>query len=354
MTTDTLLAGITAHSVQTSVLRVNVLERSVQNPVATVVFVHGNVSSALFWQPTMLSLPEKVRAIALDLRGFGDTETVPVDATRGLRDFSDDLAAVVQQLGLQHPHLVGWSMGAGVVLQYVLDQPGSAASVTLVAPVSPYGFGGTAGVDGRLLTSDAAGTGGGAANPDFISRLAAGDKTEEAQTSPRTVYQTAYVKPPFVSDRDDLWVHSMLSTATGPENYPGTSESSANWPGFAPGKTGVLNTMSPAYLNLSSLVNVASKPNILWIRGADDVIVSDTSFFDLNYLGQLGVVPGWPGEESAPAQPMVSQTRAVLESYQAAGGHYREEVFAECGHSPQIEYPEKFVQQLTEHIVANS
>ena len=35
----------------------------------------------------------------------------------------------------------GWSMGGGVVMQYALDHP--ALSLTLQAPVSPYGFGGT-------------------------------------------------------------------------------------------------------------------------------------------------------------------------------------------------------------------
>ncbi len=34
---------------------------------------------------------------------------------------------------------------------------------------------------------------------------------------------------------------------------------------------------------------------------------------------------------------MVSQTRAVLERYRAAGGSYREIVYAGVGHSPHIE-----------------
>lgn len=31
----------------------------------------------------------------LDLGGFGDTDLLPVDATRGLRDYSDDLTALI-------------------------------------------------------------------------------------------------------------------------------------------------------------------------------------------------------------------------------------------------------------------
>ena len=100
----------------------------------------------------MLALPSGVRPLAVDLRGFGDTDPAPVDATRGVRDYSDDLLALVQAEGLGGAHIVGWSLGGGVVLQYLLDAPSPPASVTLVDPVSPYGFGGTRGGAGELCS----------------------------------------------------------------------------------------------------------------------------------------------------------------------------------------------------------
>ena len=63
---------------------------------------------------------------------------------------------------------------------------------------------------------------------------------------------------------------------------------------------------------------------MLWVRGADDVIVSDTSLYDFGYLGSLGAVPGWPGPDAWPPQPMVAQTRGLLDRYAASGGRYRE------------------------------
>ncbi|MHB1171893.1 MAG: alpha/beta fold hydrolase [Lacisediminihabitans sp.] len=357
---EPIFSGISARIVGTPRLSASVLEREAvggeesSRPSDTVVFVHGNVSSSLFWQPTMLALPEHVRALAIDLRGFGNSQTLPVDATRGLRDFSDDVASVLEALGVRKAHLVGWSMGGGVVLQYLLDHAEVVSSVILVSPVSPYGFGGTAGADGRRLTDDDAGTGGGGANPDFVARLSAGDRTDDSQTSPRTVYQTSYVKPPFSSEYDELWVESMLTTATGDDNYPGDATGSSHWPGFAPGMHGVLNTMVPRYLNLSGIVDLAVKPPILWVRGLDDVIVSDTSVFDLNYLGQLGVIPGWPGAQIAPPQPMLVQTRAVLDAYRDAGGSYTELALAECAHSPHLEHPKAFVGALTAQLSSST
>ncbi|MEY9954002.1 alpha/beta fold hydrolase [Leifsonia sp. EB34] len=355
--TGTLLPGIVARSIPTSRYTANVLARATDPTVAagadaaadaarTVVFVHGNVSSSLFWQPLMLSLPEGTRAVAVDLRGFGDSETLPVYATRGVRDFSEDVAAVLDELGTGPVHLVGWSMGGGVVMQLLLDRPDLVRSLTLVSTVSPYGFGGTA-LDGSLLTPDAAGTGGGGVNPEFVERLAAGDTGEDSPASPRAVYRAAYVAPGFTTEYEDLWVESMLTTATGVDNYPGDATATDAWPGFAPGPRGVLNTMAPTYFDTSSIVDLPEKPPILWIHGALDAIVNDGSFFDLNQLGAAGVVPGWPGPDVAPPQPMLQQIRAVLERYQAEGGVTREVVFEGSGHSPHIEKPEEFLAELT-------
>jgi pimeloyl-ACP methyl ester carboxylesterase len=240
-------------------------------------------------------------------------------------------------------------MGGGVAMQLLLDRPELIDSLTLVSPVSPYGFGGTR-RDGSLLTPDGAGTGGGGANPDFVARLAAGDRTDEAQTSPLSVYRATYVAPGFTSEHEDVWVTAMLSTVTGEDNYPGDARASESWPGFAAGDRGVLNTMSPVHFDVSGIVDVEPKPRVLWVRGDQDAIVGDESFFDLNTLGKHGVVPGWPGEEVAPPQPMVAQTRDVLEAYAAAGGAYTEVVLEGVGHSAHLERPDEFLRAFREHV----
>lgn len=350
--TATLLPGIVAHSVTTPRYTANVLERPATGDAArTVVFVHGNVSSSLFYMPTMLALPADVRALAIDLRGFGDSETLPVDATRGLRDFADDVVSVLDALGLDAVHLVGWSMGGGVVSTILLEHPERVQSLTLEAPVSPYGFGGTHGPDGARNDADGAGTGGGGANPDFVARLEAQDADSTEQTSPRGVFRAAYTaKPEEQTAHEDLWVASMLTTKTGVDNYPGDSVASENWPGFAAGTHGVLNTMAPQYFDVSGIVDLAVKPPILWIHGDKDSIVADLSFFDLNTLGQVGVIPGWPGADVAPPQPMKVQTRAVLDRYRANGGTYTEVALPEAGHAPHLDEADIFVTQLVTHI----
>jgi hypothetical protein len=205
-----------------------------------------------------------------------------------------------------------------------------------------FGFGGTKDNNGAPCFADFAGTGAGTANPDFVKRLGEKDASSEAPTSPRTIMNTYYFKPPFTSPREEVFVQALLTTKVGPENYPGDVASSPNWPTLAPGKTGMNNAISGQYCNLAGFANASQKPKVLWVRGAEDQIVSDTSLFDFGFLGQLGAIPGWPGNEVFPPQPMVSQMRTVLDAYQKNGGSYREEVIANCGHSPHIEHADTF------------
>jgi pimeloyl-ACP methyl ester carboxylesterase len=320
-----------------------------------VLFVHGNVSSSLFWQQPMLALGAtgRHRVLAVDLRGYGDTDALPIDAARGVRDWADDLAALLEALELDRVHLVGWSMGAGVVLQYLLDDPGRVASVALVAPVSPYGFGGTEGADGAPVHADGTGSGAGGANPAFVAALAAGDTTADTPVSPRSILRSFYVAPgslPIDPQLEEVFVGSMLSTRTGEDHYPGEAVAVEAWPGVAPGSRGVLNTMAPTVFDVSAIVDLPVKPPVLWIRGDADQIVSDTSVFDLAFLGSVGAVPGWPGDEVFPPQPMVTQTRSVLDRYAATGGAYREVVLPDVGHSPHVERPQEFTVALLEHL----
>lgn len=342
-----LFDGIESRLIDTPRLSVNVLERVGDDPATaaekTVVLVHGTVASSLFWQEIMQDLPGTLRVVAVDLRGFGGTEHAPIDATRGVRDFSDDLAATLDALGIATAHLVGWGLGGAVILQYALERP--ALSLTLQSPVSPYGFGGTR-RDGTRLTDDDAGCGGGAANPELVQRLTDADAGEESAASPRNVFRATYVATGYRSDHEDVWVEAMLSTSTAAGNYPGDSVASPSWPGFAAGPLGVLNTVAPRYFDVSGIVELAEKPPILWVHGDADAVVSDTSFSDVNHLGSLGIVEGWPGADVAPAQPMVSQTRDVLDAYAAAGGSVTEVLLEGVGHTPHLERPAAFRHAL--------
>ena len=340
----------TAHRITTPRLSTRVLFAGPPDGVP-VVFIHGNLSAATWWEETMLRLPPGFRAIAPDLRSYGESDpSAKVDATRGLRDFADDLAAVLEELAIPAAHMVGHSLGGGVLWPFLGDHPGRVLTLTQVAPASPYGFGGVR-PDGSACFPDGAGSGAGAVNPDFARLLAEGARGAETPFHPRNILNTYVWKPPFIPSRIEDILTSALSQHTGPKDYPGDAVSSGNWPTVAPGLYGPINAMAPIYQSTPlAFVGNAAKPPVLWIRGADDPVVSDMSLFDLGTLGSLGAVPGWPGTDLFPPQPMVAQTAAALSRYRDGGGAVRELVLTDCGHSPYLEQPEAFDTAFHAHL----
>jgi len=338
-----LPGGVTARTLETPRLATYLLESGPETGIP-VLLIHGNVSSSLFFDETLAALPDRYRGLAPDLRGYGGSGTKPLDATRGLREFSDDLQALVDTLGLGRVHLVGWSAGGTVAMQYAIDHPGGVVSLTMIDSMSPFGFGGTNDAAGTPCWPDYAGSGGGTSHPEFVRRLREGDRSEDDPNSPRNVMNAFYFKPPFrlSPDREETYLSSMLSTKIGDDNYPGDATSSENWPNVAPGERGMNNAISPKYCDLGAFARIEPRPTVLWVRGADDDIVSDASLLDFGYLGRLGAIPGWPGDDVYPPQPMVAQIRVVLDAYAASGGAYHEESIPDCGHSPHVERPEEF------------
>lgn len=350
MSTIPTLPGINARTVSSERLTTRVLFAGDPDG-QPVIFIHGNLTSATFWEETMLAMPAGYHCVALDQRGFGESDPdAAVDGSRGLADMSDDVLALMDTLGINQAHVVGHSMGGGVLWNLLADAPERMLSASFIAPVSPFGFGGTKDAEGTLCAPDAAGSGGGVANPQYTQMLKDGERGDGEMT-PRMVMNNFYWKPPFTSEREEDLLTSVLQTHTGERDYPGDSTASENWPGVAPGRWGVLNGMAPNNQpDASRLYAIDPKPPVLWLRGDSDQVIADMSMFDLATFGKLGVVPGWPGDEICPPQPMIAQTRHVLDNYAAAGGKVQEVVIEDCGHTPFIEKADQFNQALRQYL----
>ena len=349
------MSDFTCATVSTDRLETNVWTSGPPDGVP-LLLVHGNLVSGGWWKYVAGALPDDVRVIAPDLRGFGRSEPQPIDATRGLGDMADDVRSLLETLGLADTGTVnaaGWSMGGGVLMQYLLTRADDLASLTLVAPLSPYGFGGTKGPDGQACFDDFAATGAGGAAPAFVQRLAAGDRSEDdPTTSVRVIMRQFFGARDNVANVDeDFLMDEVLRTRTDVNFYPGDGETSPNWPTLAPGEHGVLNSMSPKYYNTAGIVDLSHKPPITWLRGGQDQVISDTSMFDLGHLGQLGAIPGWPGEDVLPAQPMDQQIRAVLDSCSANGGEVEEIALEEVAHGLPVEVPDQVAATLAARLV---
>src|SRR4051794_12838475 len=94
-----LLPGVRSVSVDTDRLRMHLLESGPADGIP-LVLLHGNLSTGRFYEHLMPGIPDRYRVLAPDMRGFGDTEPTPLDATRGLTDWADDLAALLDTLDI--------------------------------------------------------------------------------------------------------------------------------------------------------------------------------------------------------------------------------------------------------------
>jgi pimeloyl-ACP methyl ester carboxylesterase len=347
------LPGIEAAQVRSKRLSTQVLAAG-PNAGEPVLFLHGNLSAATFWEETMLALPNKFRAVAPDQRGFGLSDrSALIDASRGYSDWTADAVALADFFGWQRFHLVGHSLGGCVGWSLLGCHADRLLSVTLVAPGPPGGFPGAHGERGELNHADGAGSGAGLTNPRFIERLKSGERdTSDPFFSPRAVMNRAFWKPPFRPAREEELLTAMLQVHLGDKQFPGDWTVSTHWPGFAPGRFGPINALAPRNNQdlLEKLAATPHTPRLLWICGSEDAIVSDHSLSDPGQQGLLGLRPDWPGECVFPPQPILTQVKFALDQYERHGGDVKREILAETGHTPYLERPEVFRSLLHEHL----
>ncbi|MGQ0608670.1 MAG: alpha/beta fold hydrolase [Chloroflexota bacterium] len=76
------------------------------------ILLHGGLGSGEMFGPILPTLSANHRVIAVDLQGHG--RTADIDRPIDIRLMADDIAALIDHLGLDKPDVVGYSLGGGV------------------------------------------------------------------------------------------------------------------------------------------------------------------------------------------------------------------------------------------------
>ena len=76
------------------------------------ILLHGGLGSGEMFGPTLPALAAKHQVIPPDLQGHG--RTADIDRPIDFRLMADDIAALIDHLGLERPDVVGYSLGGGV------------------------------------------------------------------------------------------------------------------------------------------------------------------------------------------------------------------------------------------------
>jgi len=85
------------------------------------ILLHGGLGSGEMFGPILPALAAAHQVVAVDLQGHG--RTADIDRPLDIRTMADDIAALIGQLGLERPDVMGYSLGGGVALQTAIRHP---------------------------------------------------------------------------------------------------------------------------------------------------------------------------------------------------------------------------------------
>lgn len=112
--------------------------RKVGQKGETLLLIHGNMSSSVFYDTVMESLEDEYIIYAVDLRGFGDSSYHK--SIESLADFAYDIKLFIEELALNDFIVAGWSTGGGVALELAADIPERIKKVILIESVGIKGY----------------------------------------------------------------------------------------------------------------------------------------------------------------------------------------------------------------------
>jgi pimeloyl-ACP methyl ester carboxylesterase len=96
------------------------------------ILLHGGLGSGEMFGPVLPALAANHQVIAVDLQGHGRTADIDRPIDIGL--MADDIAALIDHLGLEKPDLVGYSLGGGVAMQTAAKYPDKVGKLVVTSP----------------------------------------------------------------------------------------------------------------------------------------------------------------------------------------------------------------------------
>lgn len=107
------------------------VHRSGTRGAAPLLLLHGFTASMDSWRHLVASLAPHLDMVTVDLPGHGGS-TIPPDPSRyALEAFADDLARVLDALGIRTAIVLGYSMGGRAALKFVLRHPSRVRALVL-------------------------------------------------------------------------------------------------------------------------------------------------------------------------------------------------------------------------------
>ena len=105
----------------------------------TVILQHGQARNASMWYGWTPHLAKDYRVIRTDARGFGQSSVPPPRTFKwSLEALADDIANLMDHLGIEKTHIIGEVAGGAIALQFAYQYPERTLSVATCS--SPFRF----------------------------------------------------------------------------------------------------------------------------------------------------------------------------------------------------------------------
>lgn len=104
-------------------------------PAEVVLLIHGMCESAEAWFAWMPHLTRAFRVIRPDLRGLGSSQVPGPGYPWSVEGFADDLAEILDHLGVARAHVVGAKLGGAIALTFAARHGAHTETVTALGPV---------------------------------------------------------------------------------------------------------------------------------------------------------------------------------------------------------------------------
>jgi pimeloyl-ACP methyl ester carboxylesterase len=95
------------------------------------ILLHGGLMSGETFGPVLTALAKSHQVVVPDLQGHG--RTADIDRPIDVRTMADDVAALIDHLGLDKPDLVGYSLGGGVAFFTAVNHPDKVRKLVMVS-----------------------------------------------------------------------------------------------------------------------------------------------------------------------------------------------------------------------------
>jgi haloacetate dehalogenase len=134
------IAGFRQTTVRTNGIRLSV---HVGGDGPALILLHGFPQNHMAWAQVAPEFACQFRVLVPDLRGYGDSDAPPDDATHNVyskRTMAADILGLMDALGLERAHVLGHDRGARVAYRLALDAPARVARLGIIEIVPTGDF----------------------------------------------------------------------------------------------------------------------------------------------------------------------------------------------------------------------